>query len=151
MASLNKIYLSGLLKDQIKIIESNYGNFGTFTLIATEEWYDSSTKSKKEKTHEFNIVVFNEDAINILSHASKMDSIVLEGQLKSKTFTNSKGYESTILEVVIPKFNGFLMVKSSHSNSTLNKNYTEDNRRSSNVKDNQRIASSFNIDDDIPF
>jgi single-strand DNA-binding protein len=122
MASLNKVMLLGNLGKDPEIKATQKGNeFANLTLATSESWTDKQSGEKKERTEWHKIVVWNEGLVKVLKQfCHKGDKLYVEGQLKTRKWTDNNNQDKYTTEVVLGKFTGNLVMcnpKTSNSKS----------------------------------
>ena len=148
--SLNKVMLIGNLGADPDMRQTQDGKrMALLSLATSESWKDKSTGEKKEKTDWHRIVIFNEGLAGIVeSYLKKGSKIFVEGQLRTRKYTDANGVEKFTTEVVLSGFNGNLTMLDNRGGET-------DSNISSESGMNQDIQSStpddLDIDDEIPF
>ena len=105
--SLNKVMLIGNLGADPDMRQTQDGKrMALLSLATSESWKDKSTGEKKEKTDWHRIVIFNEGLAGIVeSYLKKGSKIFVEGQLRTRKYTDANGVEKFTTEVVLSGFN----------------------------------------------
>jgi single-strand DNA-binding protein len=81
----------------------------TFSVATTESWKDKQIGEKVERTEWHRIVIFNEPLGRLAgNHLKKGAKVFVEGQLKTRKWTDSAGVERYSTEVVLPAYGGTL-------------------------------------------
>ena len=148
--SLNKVMLIGNLGADPDMRQTQDGKrMALLSLATSESWKDKSTGEKKEKTDWHRIVIFNEGLAGIVeSYLKKGSKIFVEGQLRTRKYTDANGVEKFTTEVVLSGFNGNLTMLDSRGGGG-------DSNMPSEPGMNQDMQSSalddLDIDDEIPF
>ena len=148
--SLNKVMLIGNLGADPDMRQTQDGKkMALLSLATSESWKDKSTGEKKEKTDWHRIVIFNEGLAGIVeSYLKKGSKIFVEGQLRTRKYTDANGVEKFTTEVVLSGFNGNLTMLDSRGSGG-------DSNMPSEPGMNQDMQSSapddLDIDDEIPF
>jgi len=148
--SLNKVMLIGNLGADPDMRQTQDGKrMALLSLATSESWKDKSTGEKKEKTDWHRIVIFNEGLAGIVeSYLKKGSKIFVEGQLRTRKYTDANGVEKFTTEVVLSGFNGNLTMLDSRGSGG-------DSNMTSEPGMNQDMQSSapddLDIDDEIPF
>ena len=148
--SLNKVMLIGNLGADHDMRQTQDGKkMALLSLATSESWKDRGTGEKKEKTDWHRIVIFNEGLAGIVENYLKKGSkIFVEGQLRTRKYTDANGVEKFTTEVVLSGFNGNMTMLDSRSGGA-------DSNFSSETGMNQDMQSSapddIDIDDEIPF
>lgn len=114
-SSLNKVILIGNLGKDPDLHYTNDGKkFVTFSLATSESWKDKVTSERKSITEWHKIVIYNDHLSDFSSkYLHKGDKIYLEGQVRTRKWTDDQGNEKYITEVVLPQFKGQIVSLSS--------------------------------------
>ena len=110
---INKVILIGNIGSQpeIKISSKNF-KFAKIAL-ATHQKYTTKDGTTSEKTQWHNVVVFDPIlADRVEKYYTKGKMAYIEGQLETRKYEH-QGQTKYITEVVVPKFNGNIMLLSS--------------------------------------
>lgn len=104
--TLNRVQLTGNLGRDPEVRHAAAGNPIVNLSMATSEWWrDKDSRERRESTEWHRVVIFNrllaEMAIDLL-HTG--DTIYVEGQLKSRKYTDQAGVEKQVTEVVIGNY-----------------------------------------------
>jgi single-strand DNA-binding protein len=87
-----------------------------FSLATSESWRDKASGERKEQTEWHNVVIFNDGLAKIVEqYVRKGSKIYIEGQLRTRKFTDKDGQERSRTEVVLNKFRGELTLLDSRS------------------------------------
>jgi len=106
--SMNRVFLMGNVGKDPEIRTMQDGTLiANFSLATTESWKDKVTGEKKEATEWHNVSVFNPTEVaKIQQNLKKGDNVKIEGQIKTRKWTDKQGQQKTITEIVISKFHG---------------------------------------------
>lgn len=112
MSSLNKAMLIGNLGRDPDIRTMNNGNkVASFSIATSKSWKDKTTGEKKEATEWHNIVVFNDGLVSVIEkYLKKGSKCMVEGELRTRKWTDKDGIDRYSTEVVIPVFGGELIL-----------------------------------------
>lgn len=172
MAGVNKVILVGNLgADPETRSLNNGGNVCNFSLATSESWKDRDG-NRQERTEWHRIVSFNEGLNSVIqNYLRKGSKVYLEGQIQTRKWTDQSGADRYSTEIVLPKFNGQLVMLDS-ANSGGGGGYDRDsrgNRQNERDEDAQRdfhgmtggggrqqqrpqpAAFDTDLDDDVPF
>ncbi|PPR37027.1 MAG: Single-stranded DNA-binding protein [Alphaproteobacteria bacterium MarineAlpha8_Bin1] len=151
--SINKAILLGRLGGDPEIRVSQDGNkIARLSLATTDNWRDKETNERKEKTEWHRIVIFSKGLAEIAEKYLKKGSLIyVEGQIKSRKFTDQSGMEKYTTEVVLQQYNSSLTMldNKSDSSSNLESPNIENSIKDENKQDNN--SGNFDIEDEVPF
>ena len=148
--SINKVILLGRLGGDPEIRVSQDGNkIAKFSLATSENWKDKSTNEKKERTEWHKVVIFSPGLADISEKYLRKGSLIyLEGQIRSRKYTDQSGVEKYITEVVIQGYNSNLTMLDGRNKSD-NSNLVSENKSS--LPNDNLNQDSTDLDDEIPF
>lgn len=111
-SSLNKITLIGNIGRDPEVRLTNDGTkIATFSVATSETWKDKLTGERKESTEWHNVVVFNPRLAEIVeNYYRKGHRVYVEGQLRSRKYTDDQGIERKIWDVSISRYKGESML-----------------------------------------
>ncbi|WP_337996195.1 single-stranded DNA-binding protein [Oleispirillum naphthae] len=106
--SVNKVILIGNLGRDPDIRTMANGNrAATLSLATSESWTDRATGQRQERTEWHRVAVFNDTLVGVLEkYARKGSKLYVEGQLKTRKWTDQSGVERYTTEVVVHAFKG---------------------------------------------
>jgi|TARA_B100001094_G_C18075371_1_gene742340 single-strand DNA-binding protein len=141
---INKVILIGNIGAKPEIRKTQNGdNVASFTIATNENWKDQQGQ-QQTRTEWHKIVIFGKLTQIVESYLDKGSKIYIEGQLRTRKWTNQQGQDQYSTEVVLTQFKGSLqMLDSKPSNES---NYSN---QSNSQLSNRRIATV--VDDEIPF
>jgi single-strand DNA-binding protein len=152
--SINKVILVGNLGRDPEVRHSQDGNkIVTFPIATSETWKDKSGE-KQDRTEWHRIVVFSPGLADVCEkYLKKGSKVYLEGQLRTRKWTDSQGIEKYSTEIVLSGYNATLVMLDSKGASGGG-NYSSSSGGSS--SDNKNAdegwdSSNIELDDDIPF
>ena len=110
--SVNKVTLLGNLGKDPEIRTTQQGKrIANLTLATSEVWKDKQTGEKKEQSEWHKVVVFNDGLAGLLEQYTRKGSkLHVEGQLKTRKWTDQSGQERYSTEVVIDQFKGDIVL-----------------------------------------
>ena len=151
--SINKVILLGRLGGAPEIRVSQDGNkIARLSLATSESWKDKTTNEKKEKTDWHRVVIFSKGLAEVAEKFLKKGSLVyIEGQIKTRKYTDQSGTEKYTTEIVLQQYNSNLTML---DNKSDNFNELESPNIESSLKQNtsNENANDFGIEDDeVPF
>lgn len=135
---INKVILIGNIGAKPEIRTTQNGDkVASFTIATSENWKDQQGQ-QQTRTEWHKIVIFGKLTQIVESYLDKGSKIYIEGQLRTRKWTNQQGQDQYSTEVVLTQFKGSLQMldakPSNESNTQLS---------------NRRIATV--VDDEIPF
>jgi single-strand DNA-binding protein len=103
---VNKSILLGHLGADPEIRRSQAGAaVASFSLATSESWRDKATGERKERTDWHRIVVFNEQLVKVAEqYLKKGAKVYIEGQMRTRKWTDKQNVERYITEVVLTGF-----------------------------------------------
>lgn len=109
--SLNRVQLIGNLGRDPELRSKQDGsNVATFNLATSESWKDKHTGERMERVEWHKIVIFNERLCDLAEkYLKKGSKIFVEGQLKTRKWTDNNGVERYVTEIHLTQFNGTLI------------------------------------------
>jgi single-strand DNA-binding protein len=144
--SLNKVSLIGLVGKEPDIRTTQDGKeVASFSLATTESWKDKNTGEKKDKTEWHRIVVFGALAGIVKNYVKKGSKLYVEGQLKTREWTDKDGIKKYTTEIVLQGFNSTLLMLGGKNNNAPQDQLNKDMNKVEEAFDNQEL------DDEIPF
>ena len=150
--SVNKVILLGRLGGDPEIRVSQDGTkIERFSLATGETWKDKTTNEKKERTDWHKVVIFSPGLSEIVEKFLKKGSLIyLEGQIRSRKFTDQAGIEKTTTEIVLQGYNCHLTMLDNKSDD-FQKINSPDIENSSVEKKIENTPQDFDIEDEVPF
>ncbi|MSP51738.1 MAG: single-stranded DNA-binding protein [Alphaproteobacteria bacterium] len=108
--SVNKVILVGNLgRDPEARDMQGGGRVVNLSVATSESWRDKGSGERKEKTEWHRVVIFNENLAKVAEqYLKKGAKVYIEGQLKTRKWTDQGGQERYTTEVVVPRFRGEL-------------------------------------------
>ncbi|HBU4952863.1 TPA: single-stranded DNA-binding protein [Klebsiella pneumoniae] len=99
---VNKVILVGYLGQdpEVRYLPSG-GAVANFTLATSETWRDKQTGQMRENTEWHRVVVFGKLAEVAGEYLRKGAQVYIEGQLRSRKWTDQSGLEKYVTEVVV--------------------------------------------------
>lgn len=107
-ASVNKVILIGNLGRDPEVRRMNDGSLVVNLSVATSEsWRDKASGERKELTEWHRVVIFNERLGDVAAkYLHKGSKVYLEGQLRTRKWSDQQGVDRYSTEIVIGKFRG---------------------------------------------
>jgi len=98
---LNKVIIIGNLGSDPEIIKMKSGKFvSNFNIATTERKYNSTTNTNTNYTQWHKIVMFDRNITHI-QNLKKGYMVLVEGRLQTRSWTDKKGVERSVTEVVV--------------------------------------------------
>ena len=146
--SVNKVIIIGSLGRDPEIRTLNNGErVANLSVATSEQWRDKSTGEKKEKTEWHRVVIMNDKIADIAEKYLRKGSLAyIEGSLQTRKWTDQQGQERYSTEIVIGRFSGSLTLLgggSERSEAPASKSSADEFR--------ERVAQTFDMEDEIPF
>jgi single-strand DNA-binding protein len=115
--SVNKVILVGNLGREPEVRHTNDGKPIVNLSVATSEtWRDRNSGERRERTEWHRVVIFNERLGEVAQkYLQKGSKVYLEGQLRTRKWTDQQGVEKYSTEVVLENFRGELTMLDSRS------------------------------------
>lgn len=170
--SVNKVILVGNLGKDPDVRTTQMGTkVVNLTLATSDTWNDRQTGERKENTEWHRVVIFNERLADVAEkYLRKGRKVFIEGQLKTRKWTDQQGMERYTTEVVVDRFRGELVLLDSNRSGGDDMGYGDDYGSSAPMAPASRPAMSApsapnksgggwdssmpgnnDLDDEIPF
>ena len=153
MSSLNKVMLIGNLgrDPEVRTMPSG-GKLASFSIAMTESWRDKNTGERKDRTEWANVVVFNEGLVRVVEqYCKKGGKVYVEGQIKTRDYTDKDGNPRKATEVVIPRVGGGIVLLNSQGGQRGPQSADDYGTTSARQPPAQTGGRAMDLDDDIPF
>lgn len=157
--SVNKAIIVGNLGRDPEIRNTQSGSkIVNLTIATSDTWNDRSTGERRERTEWHRIVIFNERTADVAERfLRKGRKVYIEGELRTRKWTDQQGMERYTTEVVIDNFRGNLVLldsqrdgeappAQSHHSTQHSKQRPQPNQTGS-----RSMSDEAGFDDDIPF
>jgi single-strand DNA-binding protein len=118
--SVNKVILVGNLGKDPEVRHTQSGSkIVSFPLATSDTWNDRQSGERRERTEWHRVVIFNERAGDVAERfLRKGRKVYIEGELRTRKWTDQGGQEHYTTEVVIDRFRGELvLIDSNRGNS----------------------------------
>ena len=152
--SVNKVILLGNLGKDPDIRATTAGSrLASFSIATSTKYRIKETQQLEDATEWLRVVVFNDKLADVCEkYLRKGSKVYIEGQLRTRKWTDNNGVDKYTTEVVIPNYSGVLTMLDNRSQSSV----TEDNTSKLESAADEALGSSDNstaeqLDDDIPF
>ena len=108
--SVNKVILVGHLGRDPEVRHTQNNQKIVHLSVATSErWKDRQSGEARERTEWHRVVIFDENLADVAErHLRKGSPVYLEGQLRTRKWTDQGGQERYTTEVVLSRFKGEL-------------------------------------------
>ena len=115
--SVNKVILIGNLGRDPEVRQTQDGKpVVNFTLATNESWKDRQTGERRERTEWHRVVIFGEGLADIAQrYLHKGSKVYLEGELRTRKWTDQSGQERYTTEVVLSGFRAALTMLDSRA------------------------------------
>lgn len=112
MSSLNRATIVGNVGKDPEIRETQDGReIASLSIATSESWKDKNTGEKRESTEWHRVVIFNEGLVKVVkSYVTKGSKLLIEGQIKTRKWTDKDGLEKYSTEIVLQNFGGQLIL-----------------------------------------
>ncbi len=107
---LNRAQLIGNLgrDPEVRSLQ-NGGSVATLSVATSESWKDKHSGERMERTEWHRVVIFNPNLCDLAAkYLSKGSKVFVEGQLKTRKWTDNEGVERYSTEIHLMPFNGTL-------------------------------------------
>lgn len=110
--SVNKVILVGNLGRDPEVRNTQSGSRIVNLAIATSDtWNDRNTGERRDRTEWHRVVIFNERVGEVAErYLRKGRKVYIEGELRTRKWTDQQGVEKYTTEVVIDRFRGNLVL-----------------------------------------
>jgi len=142
--SVNKVILVGRLgaDPEVSALPHDGGRMARFSIATSEKW-KTRNGEKKERTEWHRVVTYNDGLVRIAeNYLRKGAKVYIEGELRTRKWTDNSGTERFTTEVIIPNFKGVLTMLDGQRNGPP---------PVSGPDDYQYNPPSGDLDDDVPF
>ncbi|MCP1274425.1 single-stranded DNA-binding protein [Gluconobacter albidus] len=159
--SVNKVILVGNLGKDPEVRHTQSGSkVVSFTLATSDTWNDRQSGERRERTEWHRVVIFNDRLGDVAERfLRKGRKVYLEGELRTRKWTDQGGQEHYTTEVVIDRFRGELvLIDSNRGNSDEGEGGFGSGGRSGgssfgngNRNGGWDAPNGNELDDDVPF
>ena len=99
---INKVILVGNLGNDPEVKHTNSGSaIANLTVATSEEWNDKTTGEKREAVEWHRVVLFGKLAEVAGEYLRKGSQVYIEGQLRTRKWTDNAGVEKYTTEIVV--------------------------------------------------
>ena len=108
---VNKVIIVGTLGNDPEVKYSASGSaIANLSVATSEQWKDKQTGEKKEQAEWHRIVIFGKLAEVAGEYLRKGSQVYIEGQLRTRKWTDSNGVDRYTTEIVIPQMGGVMQM-----------------------------------------
>ena len=137
---INKVILIGNIGAKPEIRTTQNGDkVASFTIATNETWKDQQGQ-QQTRTEWHKIVIFGGLTQIVESYLDKGSKIYIEGQLRTRKWTNQQGQDQYSTEVVLTQFKGSLQMldaKPSNTFSSANNQSNYSNQQNATINDDE--------------
>ncbi|KMQ92622.1 single-stranded dna-binding protein [Lasius niger] len=163
MAGLNKACILGNLgTDPESRMMQNGKKVVNLRIATSQSWTDRASGERKERTEWHRIVIFNERLGEIAEkYLQKGRSVYVEGELRTRSWTDQTGQEKYTTEIVLDAFRGELVLvggngggegrSSSYGGDFASAAPRQGAAPARKQESSWDVPSDNHLDDDIPF
>jgi len=144
---LNRAQLIGNLgrDPEVRALQ-NGGSIVNLSIATSESWTDKQSGERKERTEWHRVVIFNEQLGKLAErYLVKGSKVFIEGQIKTRKWTDNQGVERYSTEIHLTPYNGTL--------TFLDNKRDGDDRAPGRepAKAGAGDRTATDLDDDVPF
>lgn len=108
---VNKVIIVGTLGNDPEVKYSASGSaIANLSVATSEQWKDKQTGEKKEQTEWHRVVIFGKLAEVAGEYLRKGSQVYIEGQLRTRKWSDSNGVDRYTTEIVIPQMGGVMQM-----------------------------------------
>lgn len=108
---VNKVIIVGTLGNDPEVKYSASGSaIANLSVATSDQWKDKQTGEKKEQTEWHRVVIFGKLAEVAGEYLRKGLQVYIEGQLRTRKWTDSNGVDKYTTEIVIPQMGGVMQM-----------------------------------------
>lgn len=155
---VNKVIIVGTLGNDPEVKYSASGSaIANLSVATSEQWKDKQTGEKKEQTEWHRVVIFGKLAEVAGEYLRKGYQVYIEGQLRTRKWTDSNGVDKYTTEIVIPQIGGVMqMLGGKRDDSGQQQQRQQSGKQPKQQPPKQQSPQGGNeppmdFDDDIPF
>ncbi|MGC4218038.1 single-stranded DNA-binding protein [Citrobacter freundii] len=148
---VNKVILVGNLGQDPEVrYLPNGGAVANITLATSESWRDKATGEMKEQTEWHRVVLFGKLAEVASEYLRKGSQVYIEGQLRTRKWTDQSGVEKYTTEVLV-NVGGTMQMLGGKQAEGKQAGNIQQQQRTQQQQAQQSNEPTMNFDDDIPF
>lgn len=158
--SVNKVILVGNLGRDPEVRSfQNGGRVANFSVATSRRWRDGQTGEQRENTEWHRISIYDDKLVEIAEkYLRKGEKVYLEGELRTRKWTDQSNQERYTTEVVLPRFRGQMTMLSPRGDAGGFAGESGDDRNPRQGQGGAPAApapapagGTDDFDDDIPF
>lgn len=108
---INKCIILGRVGNDPEVKYSSSGSaIANLSVATSEQWKDKQTGEKKEQTEWHRVVIFGKLAEVAGEYLRKGSQVYIEGQLRTRKWTDSNGVDKYTTEIVITQMGGVMQM-----------------------------------------
>lgn len=108
---VNKVIIVGTLGNDPEVKYSASGSaIANLSVATSDQWKDKQTGEKKEQTEWHRVVIFGKLAEVAAEYLRKGSQVYIEGQLRTRKWSDSNGVDRYTTEIVIPQMGGVMQM-----------------------------------------
>lgn len=154
---VNRVTILGNLGNDPEVKQTNSGSaIANLTVATSESWNDKATGEKREAVEWHRVVLFGKLAEVAGEYLRKGSQVYIEGQLRTRKWTDNAGVEKYTTEIVVG-MNGVMQMIGGKQEANQQKQsgwgqpqQPKPQQQSSPAPSGQSVPPT-NFDDDIPF
>ena len=148
---VNKVILVGNLGQDPEVrYLPNGGAVANITLATSESWRDKATGEMKEQTEWHSVVLFGKLAEVASEYLRKGSQVYIEGQLRTRKWTDQSGVEKYTTEVLV-NVGGTMQMLGGKQAEDKPAGNSQNQQRTQQKPAQQHNEPPMDFDDDIPF
>mgnify|MGYP004496034005 CR=1 FL=1 len=155
---VNKVIIVGTLGNDPEVKCSASGSaIANLSVATSEQWKDKQTGERKEQTEWHRVVIFGKLAEVAGEYLRKGSQVYIEGQIRTRKWTDSNGLDRYTTEILIPQMGGVMqMLGGKREDSGQQQPRQQSGQQPQQQQPKQQSSQGGNeppmdLDDDIPF
>lgn len=160
--SVNKVILIGNLGRDPETRHAQSGSkIVNLTVATSQSWNDRASGERKERTEWHKVVIFNERLADVAERfLRKGRKVYIEGELRTRKWTDQSNQERYTTEIVLDRFGGELTLLDNNRDGEGGGDHSSRNQSSRSSRSDGGSGQSNNrgwdapggdLDDEIPF
>ncbi len=148
--SVNKVIIVGHLgRDPESRSFQNGGKVVGLRVATSEQWKDKSTGERRDRTEWHQVAIHNEGLANVAErYLRKGSKVYIEGQLRTRKWTDQQGVERYTTEIVLQGYQA-LLVLLDHAQGDRRDDRGGDGGQQQRSRETDAFGGD--LDDDVPF